>query len=695
LRSVGEVVTGEECPTREFPPSYIKVERYFTLVSLTIKSLMKTNIRSIGNLDINYDAESGQILDIFDRALEMQVISFRSDAEMEINGNPIQLRLASQDEASSDPAWQCSLKADKYLSTGVGWAFDIFRQVVVGSQCKPSGNQLNPPNSLHIRYRLDRRQMTEYTTAIPQSAGKRPMQAPLWLDTIGTLCARTDWFGPETKMLAAHFGGGGPREHVSFEDDLVSEVVPHLCNMFRRSHPGVQTIPGAVYYHEDGRWLWITCQRPSVGMHWDWETDAQKAQFEYHARLTPSEVVHTPEVSLYWGTGGKPEMFAVLNKAFIGYEEPKQEWWYNTCWHWMLWWGYRPNGFDDMADQAQYLYDELGLTGFGLTTHDLRPGAWDCTTSGLRPSPHWGGDAGIRRFTERVKSFGGHTYVWLPSMGLSYPGWDMKDHWRIKGDDGRPFESFYIGSCDLYNQLNYDHPEVQAYYLDWIQRYIGDYGVDGIFWDCGGAPMPSDFSPTETRPFQRFPSETMTSYYRFMEKVMQVGRSRSKDFFMWHECFSTDLPGMGYSMHTGADPIMFDINRYGKNRLVFRSSSVYNLYGGFPYAYPREDGDFPASKEITLESYRPMVEDKMNQWFVKFVREHGCRDAIGLATGVSLCAGHVVVDPKRGGEITIPKWAAEAKGLRNVFSGESIAPIAQSDEGMTFSVNGKTAYEVI
>ncbi len=566
---------------------------------------------------------------------------------------------------------------------------NIFRQVVVGSACKPWGNHLNPPNSLHLRYRLDRRQTNEYTTPDPLGAGKRPIQAPLWLDTIGVLCAQTDWFGPETQMIAAHFGGCGPRSHVSLEDGPVAEVAPELWNMYRRVHPGVQMIPGAVYYHPDGRWLWITCQRPSVGMHWDWDAQAQKAQFHYHDRLGAAEIVYTPEVSLYWGRGGKPELFAFLNSMFIGYEEP-QDWWYHTTWFWMNWWGYRPNGFFDMAEQAQFLHDELGISGFGLTTHDLRPGSWDCSASGLRPSPHWGGEAGIRKFTETVKSFGGHVFCWFPWMGLAQPSLDMKEDWRIKGEDGRPFESFSLGNFDMYHAINYDHPEVQEYFLGWIRRYVSEFGVDGLFWDCGGAPLPPDFSPRERRPFQRFPSECMTSAYRLMEKVMQSGRACSKDFFMWYECCSTDLPGMAYSTNTPHGNFLRDLNRYGKKRLVYRSSSTYNLYGGFAKVAP--DQDTGLHSPITLESYRPMAADRMNRWVVQFVKEHGCREAIPLGVHAALCAGHLVTDPGKRREVVIPRWAGSAKRLRNVFTGATVPPLREDDEGVVFAVEANTAY---
>ncbi|MCJ8328694.1 MAG: hypothetical protein MJH11_01735 [Lentisphaeria bacterium] len=652
---------------------------------------------SLGNLEFDFDDLSGQILKVHDSSLDMTVIEFDAGHELEINKHALPLRLSDQDESKNadfpDPAWQCNLQGSSYSSAGAGWAFNVFRQVVVGSACKPTGNHLNAPNCLHIRYRLERKVMDKYDTDVPLFSNKRPMQVPLWLDTIGTLCAKTDWFGADTKMIAAHMPGAGPRSHVSLEEGAPDEVTEHLWNMFRRTHPGVQLIPGAIYTHPDGRWLWITAQRPTVGMHWDFNASSQKAQFEYHARLTPADVVHTPEVSLYWGTGGEAEMFARLNDAFIAYEEPPK-WWWNTCWHWMNWWCHRENGIDDMADHAEYLHEKLGLTGFGLMLHDLRPGSWDCSASGLRPSPHLGGDEAIRRFGERVKSFGGKIFIWMPYLGLGEPSLDIRPDWVVRGEDGRPFETYGIGSFDLYQGLNFGHPEVQDYYLEWIKRYITEYQIDGIFWDCGGTPSPPDFSSPETRSFQRFPSENMTAGYRFMEKVMLAGRSYSKDFFMWHEAFNADLPGMGYGSSKGDDGFIAKLNRYGKKRLVYRSKSTYDLYGGFPRIIPEQDSGFE-KRPVSLETYKPVIEDKMNQWLVNFVKENGVRDAQWVANGVSYCAGHIVTDPAdQPYEVTIPRWMTEAKKLVNVFTNESIKPSGENESGTTFILEGKAAYAV-
>ncbi len=646
----------------------------------------------IGSLSIDYAPDTGQIRSVHDRALGLDVLRFAQGHELEINGLAIPVTLAGQDDTAGSPAWQCRLSTVTHPSIGCAQGFEILRQLIVGSKCSAGGGHLNPPNSLHIRYRLARTRVETYHSAEPHSAGRRPIQMPFWLDTIGVLCARTDWFGPETQMLQSALGGCGPRSHVSHEDGPVDAVIPHLQNTFKSTHPGVQAIPGAVYYHADGRWVWITAQRPTVGMHWDFERNRQVARFQYHARLEPAEIVHTPEVSLYWGTGGRAEMLAVLNDHFIMYEEPP-DWFYHTTWFWMNWWLYRRNGYADMIDQVRFLHDELGLTGFGITTHDLRPGMLDCGTSRLGPSPHLGGERGLRELGEAVRGLGGHLFVWMPWNGMTQPSPDLRPDWRILGEDGRPYESFSIGSSDLYQGLNFNHPGVQAYYLDWIRRYIQDCHVDGLFWDCGGGPLPPDFTPPEKRPFQRFPSESMIGGYQFMQRVLREGRAWSKDFFMWTECFSQDLAANGYSTHTGNDAFAMELNRYGSKRLVYRSMSTYNLYGGFARLAPAEDTAFQSP--ATLDTYREMAHDPMNRWVVTFVREHGIRQAVGLQPGVAFCDGHVVVDPSKSPrQILIPAWAARPGTLTDVLTGHAVKPDSESDQGVRFTLAGGTAYEV-
>ena len=149
---------------------------------------------------------------------------------------------------------------------------------------------------------------------------------------------------------------------------------------------------------------------------------------------------------------------------------------------------------------------------------------------------------------------------------------------------------------------------------------------------------------------------------------------------------------MGYSTATGNDAFLMELNRYGRRRLVFRSCSTYNLYGGFPSVSPGADTAFQSP--VSVDTYRPMASDPMNKWLVKFVREHGARDAIGLQPGVALCKNHVVVDPaKEQRKVLVPPWAGEIHRLKNVLSGKCIFPEAENDAGSLFLLDGAAAYE--
>jgi len=644
-----------------------------------------------GGIDIQYDAGTGQLLGIRDTVLDMDVVRYAPGHEVEINRRGVPTTLTHVDDNPGAPAFQSVLSSVSHPAIGSHQSFNLFRSVVVGRVDQPFGNHLNPPQSLHVRYRLDRKRVDDYADPIAHSAGSRPVQMPLWLETFGALCGKTEWFGPETRMLQAAPGGAGPKEHVGVAEGPVAEVVPILWNTFRRAHPGVQMLPGAAYYHEDGRWLWITAQRPDVGMHWDYEPDAIKAQFAFHDRLAPNEVVYPPEVSLYWGKGGRAEMLERMANAFVLYEEP-DDWFYRTTWFWLHWWQRRERGFEEMADHARHLYEELGVTGFGVAGHDVRPGCWDCSAGSLSPSPLYGGDRGMEKLGETIQDIGAHAFVWMSFAGLGNPG-DIKHHWRLLGDDGRPYDSFSLGSFDLYNGLNFNHPEVRDYYLATVRQYVEDFGIDGIFWDCGGVPLPPDFAPPHTRPFQRFPGEAMVGGYDLMREIMRFGKQLSPDFFMWHETFSADLPGHGYSSHTGSERFLGEIAHAGRKRLVYRSGSTYNLDGGFAMLDPNQDTVFKSP--ISIDSYKDMVADPMNRWLVRFVADHGVRDARRIGPGAAHCHGHVVVDPaKEPRSITVPPALARPRSMTNVLTGEKVRPADESDAGATFALVGRAAYEI-
>ena len=173
---------------------------------------------------------------------------------------------------------------------------------------------------------------------------------------------------------------------------------------------------------------------------------------------------------------------------------------------------------------------------------------------------------------------------------------------------------------------------------------------------------------------------------------MRFGRRCSPDFFMWHECFSADLPATAYYSGIEKDRFLIDLNRYGRKRVVFKGHSTYNIYGGFPTVSPGTDTAFRSP--VTRETFAPMIADKMNQWLVKFVRERGVEDAQGLDMFVAYCKGHIIMDPaNEPRDVLVPPELATPRAVKNVVTGETIKPTAQSAAGVTFRLAGGAAYE--
>src|SRR5205085_1486153 len=142
----------------------------------------------------------------------------------------------------------------------------------------------------------------------------------------------------------------------------------------------------------------------------------------------------------------------------------------------------------------------------------------------------------------------------------------------------------------------------------------------------------------------------------------------------------SDLCSNGYSTNLPCESFMFDLNRYGKKRIVYRSRSDYNLHGGFPWISPQQDVSM--GSPITLDTFKSIAEDRMNRWVVQFVKEHGVRQAVGIDGGSSFCDGHVVVDPcEKPREILIPSWMDTGQKLKNVFSGTNIPASRKTDKG--------------
>lgn len=99
------------------------------------------------------------------------------------------------------------------------------------------------------------------------------------------------------------------------------------------------------------------------------------------------------------------------------------------------------------------------------------------------------------------------------------------------------------------------------------------------------------------------------------------------------------------------------------------------VYGGMPSVKPGQDCAFRSP--VTIDTYRAMAADPMNRWLVRFVREHGCREARFIDQGVAWCHGHLVADPGTERRIALPPELG-VRALRHAITG---APLAVAADG--------------
>lgn len=636
-------------------------------------------------LDLKLDPQSGQILSLGDPSAKVEFLRCGPGAELELNGLPLALRLREEREGSGEHI--SLLEARSHVAYGAASSLRIRRVLTCG------GVGLHPgrSGSVHLRYEFLR---------VPNNGDgdnlgyiwKPEIEAPLQVETLTVLTAPSLWFGEKTRMRAIAIGGSGPREHVSFEDGPVAEVVPHLQTGFRNAFPGQPLIAGALYYHpDDGRFVWVVARRPATGGRLQFGRQRQAFQFDYFTGMGVNDELFTPAVSFLWGRGLE-EAERVLAGQFDRYEEPP-DWWSKTTWFWLHPNWQRDASFETMAKGAEVLMDECGVNGFGLFTHDVPSSGHDCDVASPRPSPTLGGDAELRRAIDRIRAKGGHTYTWISRHGhrADSPGWQPS--WGIRGVDGRSIRLRSPPSRGVsLDIVNCADPSFQDYIMRWIEYSVKHLGITGLFWDSGLQPLPPDFGG---KPYLRWPGETSARALEFYEKVYRFGRTLSPDFFMWVEGISVDAPMNAFAVDNrshgpnSGHGLMRRIAHAGPKRLVWRSAWPHDLGSGFPFIEPFSDIHW----EPAGPKYKAAAADPMNRWVCRIVRERGCRHAIGLADGVSLLDEFVVACPSVSGPVMVPKTRCKGASLRHVVSGATVKG-ATVPEGVRFDLPASGAWEM-
>lgn len=635
-------------------------------------------------LPIEIDSD-GQLRKIIDPSLEMPVIDFGRGPELLLNGQALTTRTI--ETRANTYEHYTRMEAERHPSYKAGQRLAINRVIVRGGR----GLHTAPGNSMHIRYEIERVPWGDWSDPMDQIWGA-PLESPLYVETVTSLAAPTQWFGPRTRMRTIAIGGSGPREHVSYEDDAVSAVVAHMGCRFRTAFPGQQTIPGALYYDpDDERFLWVIVRRPQVGGHIDFEADGQRATFAWYKHLEVNERLMVPEVSLFWGRG-LDEADRILAEQFDNFREPPP-WWFKTTWFWLHPMWQQDATFSRMADAIDVLMEDCGVTGFGLGIHDIPWSGRDIDARSPRPCPSMGGEDHLQEACSRIRGKGGNVFAWA-TRTAQYPTGDYRDRWAVRGSDGAPLQLDPATGCGVrLNIINAQDADWQAYIKDWILTYVKEIGINGMFWDSGAQPMPPDFA---RRTEIDCPGEGMIAPVKFYEQIYRYGKRLDPDFFMWLEGTTTELTTNAFAVdsrtHHGASGhrLMAKLAHLGPRRLVWRSAWQHDVTGGFPFITPASD----IGQSQDIETYTKIAADPMNRWLCRTVSERGCRQAVGLADGISRLDEFVVAGKDTAGEVVLPVDRCPGRTLVSEVGGADL--IGQEEEaGVRFIIPGGGAWRLL
>jgi hypothetical protein len=633
------------------------------------------------------EAGSGDLVRLHDRKLNLDIIDQPPEWEFQVNRQAHPLKLEFHQDGRG--LLETIARTQHFGGHSQGWALQVGRIMVPGE------------SSLHIQYRIKRVRLTE---RIPVP-GPSPyeLEMPLWIDTLGFLGWRFSLIKPDTTMRVAHLGCAGPREHLSFEEGPVSEVTPLLENFMRRTYPGQQAVPGALYYRQDtDAWLCIYSRRAKLAHVSDFTGAGTRFHVQYHKLMEPDGEFPVPEFSLAWGRG-RESMEQFWSGMFDQYEEPPG-WLYRTTWAMMDYHSvysgkkvFRPGPFKfkELGETAEACIKAGGANGFWFYTHTIKRSDSDTAPYSAGPNPDQGTHTEFRDMVRRIHDAGGRAVVWLSTAGLR-PHGDIRPEWMYRGVDGRPWISWGFNAHEFIAACNPLHPGFRQYMLDWTRRYLEEFDVDGFFLDCGVFTYPCDFSPWFVK--DHFPSEAgpaMQELYRDMWDLAQ--RIKPGQVHMFHEGVHADYPGSGYMMCGHVRPPrpagtltawrqMVRFGQYGK-RLNWSSFTPFDLASGFVHWNPV----CGATDKATMLNY---AADPMNQLVVKLVKERGVREARGITDGLSRLGDTLVTIPGFRGPLPLALGGLDGVSrIRNILTGSVLEIRQDAGLGPVFDLEGGAAYE--
>jgi hypothetical protein len=637
----------------------------------------KVRLSDRKELVVDIDKNTGDIVYLKDNVLDMTVIDQPPQWEMQVNRQPVQLSMLFHEDRRG--ILQTIGRMTHYTGYCQGWGLQVARLAVPGK------------HSLHLQYRVKRVPM-ERVYPVP-GPSKLDVEMPMWVDTLGFLGWHFKGIKPGVRMRVFHLSGGGPPAHMSAEDDLMEKVNPHLWNLMRRTYPGVQSIPGALYYNpKTSQWIFILSRRSKLSYISDFTDTGMQFHMQYHKLMGPLEEFPVPEISIFWGNNLE-EMEKMWVDQFDQYQEPP-DWNYHTVWTAMGSAGPNPRKFSELAETSEECIKNGGANGFWLYTHDIKRFDTDTSPSSLGPCPNSGTYRDFREMVKRIHNAGGKVQVWLSSSGLK-PWGDVKPEWEFRGIDGKHWISWGWDEHEFIVACNPLDKGYRNYMLEWTRRYVEDFDVDAFFLDCGVFTFPSDFAPNHTQ--NRFPSEAGPAmrelFYEMWDIIQEV---KPNNFHMWYEGFHSDYPGTGYTHGSMVFPppppevmtaqrMLYNFVKRGR-RLVWGTLHAYDLACGYAQWNPPMGGT-GSVEEAVMYAKKPM-----NRFIVNLVKERGIRDAIGITDGLSLLDRYLITIPEFKGRafLTEPVFK-DVTRLKNVITGKFTD--IKDDKGIpTAELKGGTAY---
>lgn len=642
---------------------------------------MAVDLVGCSELQVLADADSGGVVSLKLFGQELLADSDGRRSEFAVNGRPLPVRSQASErrrllgngagelDAKTLGANPNTLYGEGFINQMTGWGLRLTRLI----RSSPHLRQL------HVAYHVHREPCQ--MTCLVNGPGDTPIEARLLVDTFTVPCWNWRFWGDDTRMLYLNHhstGPQGPGGHCGYDRGPVPMVKGMLENVWRRSYPGVLGLNGAVWYSEKtGQWLASSCRRPQVGYHLDLESsgDGLGYSFTLHEEFRPGQSLLLPEIVFRWGDS-LAEMEQYLRDYTTTYKDPMPAWNGHATWCGLNLWKAHTS-WDEFWGKAERLVDSGVCNAVGPynMVHHWSRAFGGTSPMGYEPDPMMGRRDAFERGARKLQERGVPLGTWFSHSGLA-PGRDIDEDWFIRGVDGNYAPSWGSHGKPALVHINPGHPGYIAYTKTWLKYYV-DLGFRWLFFDCGGWPMPADYTP---RDFMRFPGDTGLMSVRFFDEIGAWLHDYCPEAILSLEGAASDLRCHVWSIHS--NPVNSPDGLGPRDKLL-----SWNRLPGQFIAIDQAPPYCPASGRCSLpeppaglghEAYFDwLCNSEMAKQVCAFVQEHSIYEAVHLPGDYSVLAGHVFFPAySRLEKLVLPEEFA-CRALAHPVTGEIIQPDAE------------------